>query len=304
MVKSNETHEPIKDEEHNIDVSIIIVNWNTDKLLQQCLTSIIKNTKNVKYEVMIVDNNSKGNGFKVVQQQFSGYKNFFWFENDKNIGGLADNQVLPYCKGRYLLQLGPDTIITDQAIEKMVNFLDENEKVGAVAAKLINPDGSPQNYYYKFWSLSMVFFSCGIGKFIDRIFFKNRFERYYFGKDIDTSKVTIIEQPAMACLMFRRKPFAVNYIIDEDFPFYFNDVDLCKRIYDSGYKIFLLPSAQVIHFQSSSFKKANSEWKAQESRKSLIKYFEKYHRNKTKLLKLILAVNDSARFIYKRLFRK
>ena len=208
---------------NKLDVSIRIINWNTSELLDQCLTSIIQNTDSVSYEILIVDNNSKGMGFTRVKEKFSKYSNITWIENDKNIGGLADNQALQYCQGRYILILGPDTIVLPQALKRMVDFLDKNKEAGAVTAKLLNPDMSPQNYYYKFWNLSMFFFSTMIGRLIDKIFFKDRFRRYYFGGDIDPSKTTIVEQPAGACLMLRWDPPIVDYITNEDFPFYFGD---------------------------------------------------------------------------------
>lgn len=284
------------------DVSIRIINWNTHELLEQCLTSVIQNTKDVSFEIVIIDNNSTGTGFKKVKEKFSGYTNITWIENDKNRGGLVDDQTLPYCHGRYLLILGPDAVVLPQSLKKMVEFLDNNEEAGAVTAKLLNLDGSPQNYYYKFWNLRMFFFSTILGGALDKIFFKDRFKLHYFGGDVDPSKITIVEQPAGACLMLRWDPPVVDYITHEDFPFYFGDVDLCKRIYANGYKIFLLPSAEVIHFKGSSFKKADSDWKRKEYKSSAIKYFKKYHKNKLIFLKLILFSDDAVKYIYKKLF--
>lgn len=290
--RDNGSHEP--------DVSIIILNWNTAKLLEQCLTSVIRNTNDVSYEIVIIDNNSAGSDFKGVKQKFSEYTHFTWIENDKNIGASACNQALPHCRGRYLLILGPDTIVLAQSLKRMVDFLDENKEAGAVTAKLLNPDMSPQNYYFKFWNLSMVFLSTGIGQLIDEIFFRGRFWRYYFGESVDANKVGIVESPAAACFMLRRDSLAEGYLIDENFPFYFNDGDLCKRIYQSGYKIFLLPSAEVIHYTSSSFKQTDKKWRVKERRTSLIKYFKKYHKRKVVFLKLILMLDVATRYIYKK----
>jgi len=287
------------------DVSIRIINWNTHELLEQCIESILKNTQNISYELVIIDNNSTNPGFDRVKAEFSWCKNITWIKNDKNLGGCVDHLTLPYCHGRYLLILGPDTIVLPHAIERMVKFMDDNKEAGAVAAKLLNPDGSPQNYYYKFWNLSMVFFSTYVGRLLDKTLFNDRFKRYYFGGDIDPNIITVVEQPAGACLMLRWKPQVVNYITSRDFPFYFNDVDLCKRIYNNGYKIFLLPTAEIIHFQGSSFKKADREWKTKEYRSSLIKYFKKYHKNKVIFLKLILLLDDVSKCaynFYKKLF--
>ena len=100
--------------------------------------------------------------------------------------------------------------------------------------------------------------------------------------------------------MVKKDPVATDYIVDEDFPFYFNDVDLCKRIYNNGYKVFLLPSAEVIHFIGSSFKKANADWKLREFQSSAIKYFKKYHKNKVTLLKLILLLKRIEYFTLKK----
>lgn len=282
------------------DVSIIVINWNTDKLLEQCLTSIVENTKDISYEMMIIDNNSSGAGFKRVKQRFLEYSNFNWIENTENIGGIANNRVLPDCGGRYLLLMGPDTVVHPQCLDKMVDFLDNEKEAGAVTAKLLNPDGSPQNYYFKFWNLPMVFFSTGVGQLIDKIFFKDRFRRYYFGGDIDPAKVTAVECPAGACFMLRRDSLTEEYLTDENFPFYFGDADLYKRIYDNGYKIFLLPSAEVIHFLSSSFKQRDKNWRTKERNLSMIKYFEKYHRRKVIFLKLILMLDEATRYIYKK----
>ena len=284
------------------DVSIITLNWNTAELLEQCINSLVQNSSDISYEMMIIDNNSKGTDFKRVKQKFSEYTNFTWRENNENIGGIANNEVLPYCRGRYLLLMGPDTIVLPHSLKKMVDFMDNNKESGAVTAKLLNPDGSPQNYYFKFWNLSMVFFSTMAGRLTDRVFFGGRYKRYYFGWDIDSNKITTVEQPAGACFMLRRD-LVTDYITDEDLPFYFGDVDLCKRIYEKGYKIFLIPSAEVIHFQGSSFKKANKDWAAKEYRSSLIKYFKKYHKDKVIFLILLLVLDEAVKYIYEKLFK-
>ena len=284
------------------DVSIIVINWNTDKLLEQSITSIVENTKDISYEMMIIDNNSSGTGFKRVKQRFSEYTNFNWIENSENIGGIANNRVMPDCGGRYLLLMGPDTVVLAQCLDRMVDFLDNEKEAGAVTAKLLNPDRSPQNYYNKFWNLSMVFFSTKVGQLIDEIFLRGRFKRYYFGGDIDPNRINVVEQPAGVCFMLRWDSLATDYITDESIPFYFGDVDLCKRIYQSGYKIFLLPSAEVIHYTSSSFKQTDRKWRVKERRTSLIKYFEKYHKRKVIFLKLIIMSDAAIRYIYEKFF--
>lgn len=247
----------------------------------------------------MVDNQSTEPGFEDVQKKFSQYKNIIWIKNPRNTGGLVDGLTLPYCRGRYLLILGPDVIVLPNAIKNMIDFMDAHKDAGAVTAKILNPDRSPQIYIYRFWNLPMVFFSSYIGHTIDKMIFKSYFRKSYFGDFLkNVSEPTVVEQPSGACLMLRWDPPVVAYVTDREFPFYFGDVDLCKRIYLNGYKIYLLPSAEVIHRQSSAFKKADPNWKAIEYTKSLIKYFRKYHENQVWMLKLILLANYALRSIF------
>lgn len=277
------------------EVSILILNWNVDKLLEQCINSVIKNVNGIFYEMVIIDNNSLGQGFNRVKQRFLEHKNFTWIENDANFGLVALNHVLKYCQGKYLLLLAPDVIVFPKTIEKMVLFLNENREAGAVTAKLLNPDGSPQNYYYKFWNITMCLLSTGAGKLFDKIIFNKKLTHHFFGEDVDSDNLTCVDQPAIACFLLRWDSVSSEYLIDKDFPFYFEDVDLCKRIYDNGYKIFILPDADVIHFYSASFDKTDDNWRDIEFRRSAIKYFKKYHTWKVPALKMIFLLEDMTR---------
>ncbi|MCJ7581986.1 MAG: glycosyltransferase family 2 protein [Candidatus Aminicenantes bacterium] len=286
------------------EVSILTLNWNVDKMLEKCINSVIKNINGISYEMVIIDNNSMGQGFMRVKQNFSQYKNFTWIENDQNLGLVAFNHVLKYCKGRYLLLLAPDVIIFPETIERMIHFLDNNTEAGAVTAKLLNPDGSPQNYYYKFWTISMCLLSTGAGKLFDKIIFNKRLSNHFFDKNVDSDNLTCVDQPAIACFLLRWDSVSSEYLIDEDFPFYFEDVDLCKRIYENGYKIFVLPQAEVCHFYSASFDKTDDGWRDEEFRRSAIKYFKKYHTWKVPVLKMIFLLEDMIRIFFSAILGK
>ena len=184
------------------------------------------------------------------------------------------------------------------ALIKMVEFLDQGQEAGAVTAKLLNPDMSPQNYYFKTWNLSMCFFSTGIGKLVDRLLAGKRFERLYFGESVDSTRLNTVEQASGACLMLRREALKEDYLIDENFPFFFNDSDLCKRICENGYKIYILPQAEVIHDQSAAYKKAEGRWRDLEYKSGAIKYFKKYHSWKVPALKMIFLLEDVTRILF------
>jgi len=278
-----------KAQSKNIDVSIVIVNWKTTDKLKECIDSVVDAAKGVRYEAFIIDNASDSKGFDELIHKYSGNRDLKFFKNDKNEGGVVINKIAAKMKGRYLLFLGPDTIMLDSALQKMIKFMDSMSEAGAASAKLLNSDRSPQMYYYKLWDISMVFYIDTIlGKVIDKIFFRNRKHKFYLGTNLDVNNVIKIDQPPGVCLIVRPELLLRDgYIIDPLFPFYYNDVDCCKRVWDSGYKIYLLPSAEVIHDHGASFKKANMLWKRREHIKSQIKYFKKYYPKDIKLLKLI-----------------
>ena len=288
----------IKIDKSRIDLSIIVINWNIAELLEKCIRSILQNSDDLSFDMVVIDNASEGTGFQKVIKKFSRKSNITWIENESNIGGLAANQALPLCHGKYLLLLGPDVTVLPSALIKMVEFLDQGQEAGAVTAKLLNPDMSPQNYYFKTWNLSMCFFSTGIGKLVDRLLAGKRFERLYFGESVDSTRLNTVEQASGACLMLRREALKEDYLIDENFPFFFNDSDLCKRICENGYKIYILPQAEVIHDQSAAYKKAEGRWRDLEYKSGAIKYFKKYHSWKVPALKMIFLLEDVTRILF------
>jgi len=271
-----------------IDVSIVIINWKTTDKLKKCIDSIVDTATGVQYEAFIIDNASDSEGFDELMRKYLGNGDLIFFKNDKNEGGVAVNRIATRMKGRYLLMLGPDTIMLDLALQKMIAFMDSMSQAGAASAKLLNPDRSPQMYYYKLWDISMVFYVDTIlGRVIDRIFFLNGKRKFYLGMNLDVNSVIEIDQPPAACLIVRPELLLRDgYIIDPLFPFYYNDVDCCKRVWNSGHKIYLLPSVNVIHDQRASFKKADELWKRREYIKGQMRYFRKYYPNDIKWLKL------------------
>ncbi len=276
-----------------LDVTIVTINWNVTNKLQKCIDSVLDTCKDIRYEMFIIDNNSQDMDFNEIIRKYSKYKQLKFIKNDKNEGALVLNKIQNQISGRYLLILGPDTILKKNTVRELIKFMDSKADAGAATGKLLNPDGSPQLYYYRFWDISMVFYVDNIvGQMIDRFLFSHKKLRYYFGYDLDVSSTIEIEQPPGACLILRPELVLEDeYIIDPNFPFYYNDVDLCKRIWKKGYKIYLVPSAEVIHDHGSSFKKADPIWKKKEYVKSQIRYFKKHHKSKVWLLKTMIIIN-------------
>jgi len=276
-----------------LDLSIIIVNWNTRDLLRNCLRSIYKKTEGINYEVIVVDNASKDESTKMVKDEFPQVK---LIENKKNVGfAKGNNQGFSLARGKYILLLNPDTELIDNSLLKMVNFLDLNKDAGAVGPKFLYPDGTFQRYYARFPTFLSVMTRWF---FPDKLAYRIKSTRSYLMLDDDFSRIMEIEHIAAACIMVRRCLFSEENLMDERFPIFFGDVDLSHRIYDKGFKIYFLPEAQIIHYG----KKGGTEQGkmtfslSAECFLSLTNYFYKYHGViKATLLRVLFSLSFGIR---------
>lgn len=268
-------------------VSIIVLNYNTSDLLSGALESIVATAGALQVDVVVVDNASTDGGFSRLDKKFERDPRFSFIQNQKNIGLTALNIMLERTKGEYIVTLDPDARLHTDALQLIVAFLEATPHAGAATANLVNVDGSLQRYIRRLMTPSVGFFTTVIGRFIDKYFLQLRNYNWYHYEDASLSQITEIEQPSVTCLMFRREAFG-SYIVDPDTPFYFTDVGLCKRIYEHGYKIYLLPDAIATHFKSTSFKKANNTWREREYYRSLFVYFRKHYPVSVPLIAVVL----------------
>ena len=245
--------------------------------------SIKKNVKHITYEVIVVDNNSADGSAEMVKSKFPDIK---LISNEANLGfAKANNQAYILSRGRYLLLLNPDTIVLPDSLELMVNFLDSHLDAGAVTCKFLFPDRSFQRYYNRFPTIMTAIFKWTL---LARFFPNSKFIRRYTYSlhDDKFDEVRTVDQPAAACLMVRKEVIEKIGFMDEEFPILFNDVDLCRRIWGAGYKIYIQPLAQIIHYKGQGLKQEKSL--SVEFYLGLFNYFRKHHRWHTvHLLKFI-----------------
>ena len=229
-------------QEHEVDVSIIIVNWNTRDLLRSCLRALVSGIGGVHAQILVVDNGSTDGSPVLVSEEFP------WVEllrNPENVGfARANNQAYQRVEGRYVLLLNPDTEAGSGSIEKMVQFLDADSQRAGVTAVLRNPDGTMQRYHKRLPRWRYVLFSETI---LRNLFPCNRWIRAFYMHDEPFQSMTEVEQPPAACLMLRQSILMPPSLFDEQFPIFYNDVDLCRWLYDHGHRLFLLPGAEVMH---------------------------------------------------------
>ncbi len=207
-----------------MDLSVIVLSWNTRELLKNCLRSVLSKSGGLAFEVLVVDNASEDGSREMVETAFPSVQ---LIANPDNIGfGAGNNSALPRARGRYILFLNSDTIVTEGALNAMVAYADESPDVGILGPKLLNEDGSLQYSCRRYPNLGAGFFrSTPLG----RLFPKNRFATDYLMADWDHATPRDVDWVSGAALMIRRALIDQIGAFDVEYYMYCEDVDLCWR---------------------------------------------------------------------------
>ncbi len=252
---------------NNYILSIVIVNWNANKLTANCLKSIFTNSfylnNNKKIEVILIDNNSFDNSVEDLSSKFPETK---IISNNENLGyAVACNQGMKISKGKYVLLLGNDTELVDNVLYECTDFLEQNSECGAVGCRLVYPDGRLQGNCKRFPKLKNAFFT---------YLSLNKLNYDYDMLWFDYNKTIEVDQIATTYLMVRNELLKRIGYFDEQYKILYNDVDLCKKIRESNYKIYFYHKPEVIHIGSQSTRKAG--FKIREMMyKDILKYYIK-----------------------------
>lgn len=280
-----------------MELSILIVNWNTKDLLRDCLQSIFSSVKNIAFEVIVVDNNSHDKSFEMVREDFP---EATLIRNRENAGfAKGNNQAYSASRGRVVALLNPDTIVYPNTFEKMIDYLDSQPAVGAVSCKFISPDGSLQyEYFRKFPTVRSIFFRyTNLGRSVDSNFYRGKALDRFFYKERAFTETETIEQPGAVCLVMRRPLIERIGLFDEKLPIFFNDVDLCKRIWNEGYSIHVLSDTHITHLGGSSFANRPQRELVKEWHHGMVYYFRKHHGFARASLIYLMILSD--RWIHK-----
>ncbi|KMQ51477.1 Glycosyl transferase, family 2 [Chitinispirillum alkaliphilum] len=257
----------------NPDISIIIVNWNTSDMLKSCIHSILEHTRKVSYEIIVVDNASDDDSVTMIKEDFPQSR---IFALNENIGFSRGNNIgLLEATGRYVLFLNPDTELTSDACSAMVDFLDSNKEYGAVGCKLLNRDNTVQQQcarafptpWKQFCFLSML----------NRLFAKSPlFSTIELGH-WDHNDSRDIECLSGACICAPRALITQLGGMDENIFMYSEDVDLCLRIINKGFKIRYLADEAIFHYDGSASKKNKNRYFSTLLQRNSQFYFFKKH---------------------------
>lgn len=256
-----------------MDISIIIVNYNSGKLLEKCLDSICTEESEIEFETFVVDNGSSDDSWKMIKEMFPQVS---LIRNADNLGfSRANNQAIRRSLGRYLLLLNPDTILRTKALEKMVHFMDEYPRAGAAGPKLIDPQGTIQLSCRSFPSHRTALFNRY--SLLTKLLPANRFSREYLMTGWDHSTVQEVDWVSGACLLMRKEALDEIGLLDERFFMYAEDVDWCYRAKRRGWKVYFIPQAEVVHYIGQSSRRAGRK-AIVERHRSMYRFYQKHYR--------------------------
>ena len=230
-----------------IDVSLVIVNWNTCKITCDCLRSVYEQTKGINFEVILVDNASSDGSVEMIKKEFL---QVILIENSENRGfAAANNQGMAIAKGKYILLLNSDTLILDNAIKKVLVFTEENPNVAVVGCQVWENSNMLQKTCFKFQSPWNIFCaSTGLAKLFPGSKFIGGDKMAWW------SRTTQLEVDVVSGMfMFvRKEAIRVVGLMDESYFIYSEEADWCYRFKKAGWQNIFWPGAKIIHVDGGS----------------------------------------------------
>ncbi len=225
-----------------MDISIVIVNWNTRALLLDCLASVYAMVRDVSFEVFLVDNASSDGSVEAVRAH---YPQVSVIQNEKNLGfAAANNKALRVMQGRYALLLNTDAIVTEGAIARLFRYMEIHGEVAMTCGQLLNADGSKQNSIANFPGLLSLL----CNETVLRLLFPRKFpsKRQEYRAPIE------VESCIGACLMVRKKAMDAVGLLDERYFFFMEETDWAFAMHRAGWKSSFVPDARIYHLQGQS----------------------------------------------------
>lgn len=227
-----------------MDVSVIIVNYNTTQLTIDAINSLIKKTEGVIFEVILVDNNSEDRSIDNLQHLFPNIK---YIRNSNNIGfGRANNVGARSAIGNYLFLLNSDTLLINNGLKILFDFMENNINVGISGGNLFDKAGNPIHSFMKYFRtpITEIIEKTFISKILKKYSIYNQFN--YSNNPIEVAYIT------GADLLIRKKIFDNIKGFDPDFFMYFEDAELGNRVKKEGHKIMSVPNAKITHLVGAS----------------------------------------------------
>ncbi|MFQ3549060.1 MAG: glycosyltransferase family 2 protein [Armatimonadota bacterium] len=263
-----------------IKLTISIVNWNTKDELENCLNSILNQKCNFEFDIIVVDNASTDGSVEMLLDCFS--DKIKLIKNNQNLGfGKAHNQSINQSESEFILLLNPDCyLISEDVLQKIINYIDSDSGIGILGPKIINPNGSLQYSARRFpIMLAGIFRHTIFGK----LFPNNRYVKEYLMTDWKHDEVREVDWLSGAAMLLRKDMLDKIGYLDERFFMYCEDIDICKRAHLFGWKVVYNPRVELEHRIGAASDK-NPIAMIKQHHKSMLRYFLKYNSKSIKVL--------------------
>ena len=229
-------------------LSVVFLSYNTRDLTRQALSTVLAAAEGLEAEVFVVDNASADGSADMVAEEFPQVK---LIRNAANVGFSAGNNVaLRQVTGEYALLINTDTIVRRDALRTMVEFMDAHPEAGACGCKILDPDGTLQLDSRRGFPTPLAAFCKMSG--LSRLFPKHPLIAHYHMTYLDPEQTAEVEVLSGSCMMVRKAAMDEVGLLDEDYFMYGEDIDWCYRFHQAGWKIYYVPTTEIIHFRGES----------------------------------------------------
>ena len=245
-----------------MDITIVIVNYNTKERLEDCLRSVLKSSDKFSWEVFVVDNastdGSRGLVKQIILENYKNTEKIKFFELLENKGFTGGNNVaIKESKADFVLLLNPDTVVAPDTFEVMLDYMKSSPEVGVAGCKVLKPDGSldlacrrrfpnPVNAFFRLTRLSLLFP-------------KSRLIADYNLTHLPEDEIAEVDSVMGAFLMISRQALKKVGLLDERFFMYGEDLDWCWRVKEAGLKVMYYPKTEIVHYKGSASRKASTK---------------------------------------------
>jgi GT2 family glycosyltransferase len=284
-----------------MDVSVLIINYNSGKDICNCIDSLVAQTNDLNYEIIVVDNASTDLSVESIRK----YRNIKLITNDKNIGfGAANNIGLKHSSGEYVFLLNPDTVLLNNAAKIFFDFMenDENKNVACCGGRLFDENMGPSISYGSFPKFKdiyrYIYRSEKLSDFANTLFNGNNTSSCTTGINTDPEIIRDVNYISGADLFLRKNVLEKVGVFDEAFFMYFEETELCYRLKKNNYQIKYVPEARIIHFcGTNKLKAAFNETTERYWKNSEFHFYEKCYGKSYRYAAVLIHIFICIRYI-------
>lgn len=259
-----------------LDLSILIVHTFESRLMRQTIKSIRRAAPRLSFEIVVIDNNPAAGVEEILKNEFPDVRYLLTPRNDGF--GSAMNKGIAEARGEYVLIFNPDIVVRPGSLEALHRFMEQNPRVGIVGPKLLNPDGTLQHSCSRYHTpLIPILRRTPLG----RLPFGQRRLDDFLMTDVNHNETMNVDWLMGSALFTRRQALDEVGAFDEGFFMYFEDTDLCRRFWQSGWRVVYYPEARMVHYHRRASSDGNLFAQlfspmTQEHMKSAVRFFRKY----------------------------